>query len=98
MPSKTDPPVAAARQTAPETAPERSQEKRYFEATDQVANEFGRAHSNPGIRDALETITLDDFKKVHQQPCFREANLSGMGAGFAVGGLHFVFGGLVPFV
>ena len=104
MPSETDPPAtavpAAVHPTALETTPERSEKKRYFEPTDETANEFDRAanaHSNPGIRDALETITLDDFKKVHQQPCFREANLSGMGAGFAVGGSRFIFGGLEPF-
>jgi cytochrome c oxidase assembly protein subunit 20 len=72
--------------TPPET-------KRYFEPPpDQPANSLSR-EAVPTLKDAAGTITWEDFKKVHLQPCFREANLYGMGAGFAVGGVRFIFGG-----
>ncbi|KAF8541906.1 hypothetical protein BDD12DRAFT_827237 [Trichophaea hybrida] len=70
--------------------------KRYLEPPpDQPANNLSR-EAVPTLQDAAQTITLEDFKKVHLQPCFREANLYGMGAGFAVGGVRFIFGGGVP--
>ncbi|CCX33270.1 hypothetical protein FPQ18DRAFT_40070 [Pyronema domesticum] len=76
-------------------APAAEQPKRYLTPpTDAPANNFAR-EGQVGLDDAVKTITLDDFKKVHLQPCFREANLYGMGAGFGVGGLRFVFGGNV---
>ncbi|KAF8250186.1 hypothetical protein K440DRAFT_597656 [Wilcoxina mikolae CBS 423.85] len=70
--------------------------KRYLEPPpDQPANNLSR-EAVPTLKDAAQMITWEDFKKVHLQPCFREANLYGMGAGFAVGGVRFIFGGGVP--
>ncbi|MCJ1326422.1 hypothetical protein MMC10_003086 [Thelotrema lepadinum] len=55
------------------------------------------------LLDGLKSIQLSDFTQVHKIPCARESLLTGMGAGFAVGGLRLVFRGkvamlIVPFL
>jgi len=68
--------------------------KRYLEPPpDHPANEYTR-EAVPGVADAVKSIKLDDFKKVHTQPCFRDAYLWGMSGGFAAGGLKFIVGGM----
>ncbi|KAK7508983.1 hypothetical protein IWX49DRAFT_536380 [Phyllosticta citricarpa] len=39
-----------------------------------------------------QTFKADDILKVHQQPCAREAFLTGIGSGFGVGGLMAIWG------
>lgn len=46
------------------------------------------------IMEALNTIQLQDFKDVYKKPCAREALLAGIGAGFGIGGLRGIMGGL----
>lgn len=46
------------------------------------------------IMDALKTIKLEDFKNVNKKPCARDAQLAGIGAGFGIGGLRAIMGGL----
>jgi cytochrome c oxidase assembly protein subunit 20 len=46
--------------------------------------------------DAIKTVRLEDFKQVHMYPCVRESLLTGIGAGFGVGGLRAIFGGELP--
>ena len=69
--------------------------KRYFEApTDSPVNTLSeQAASEPVLTGAVKMIKLEDFTKVHLQPCARESFLTGMAAGFVVGGLRFVVGG-----
>lgn len=67
--------------------------KRYLEPpTDQPANNLTPG-AVPTLAAAASMIRLDDFKTVHTKPCFREANLWGMGTGFAFGGARFVLRG-----
>ncbi|KAI4150328.1 MAG: hypothetical protein LQ340_004145 [Diploschistes diacapsis] len=47
----------------------------------------------PTILDGLKSVHPSDFAQVHKTPCARESLLTGMGAGFGVGGLRLVFGG-----
>jgi len=46
------------------------------------------------LSEAVKTIHAEDFKKVHLQPCVRNALLYGIAAGFAFGGLKIVLRGL----
>ena len=52
----------------------------------------------PGVSfiDGLRTIELSDFKEVHKKPCVRESFLTGIGAGFGIGGLRAILGGKSP--
>lgn len=77
---------------APAAEPEK---KRYFTApTDSPANDFSpETQAEPLFTGAVKRIKLEDFTKVHLQPCARESLLSGIGIGFVVGGLRFVVGG-----
>ena len=43
--------------------------------------------------EALSTIKLKDFKDVYKKPCARDALLTGIGAGFGVGGVRAIMGG-----
>ena len=75
------------------SAPAGPEKKRYFTPpTDSPSNTFS-AEATPIITSAVKTIRLEDFTKVHLQPCARESLLSGMGLGFVFGGLRFVVGG-----
>lgn len=47
----------------------------------------------PSILDAAKTVQLEDFTKVHQTPCVRNALLPGIGGGVAIGAGRFVVGG-----
>ncbi|CUS09662.1 unnamed protein product [Tuber aestivum] len=48
------------------------------------------------LSEAVKTIHTEDFKKVHLQPCVRNAFLYGIIAGFAFGGLKLVLRAPVP--
>lgn len=43
--------------------------------------------------EAIKTVRLEDFSQVHMYPCVRESLLTGIGAGFGIGGLRKVLGG-----
>ena len=47
----------------------------------------------PTLVDGLKSIHPSDFTQVHKTPCARESFLTGMGAGFAVGGVRLIFRG-----
>jgi len=49
----------------------------------------------PSIVDAVKTVHLEDFTKVHETPCVRNALLPGIGGGVAVGAGRFVIGGRI---
>jgi cytochrome c oxidase assembly protein subunit 20 len=40
--------------------------------------------------DTLTSISVADLTSFHAKPCARESLLTGIGAGFGVGGLHFI--------
>ncbi|KAI9690076.1 MAG: hypothetical protein M1820_010040 [Bogoriella megaspora] len=42
--------------------------------------------------EAFKTIRLDDFKEFHKKPCVRDAMMTGIVAGFAVGGVRALLG------
>jgi len=51
------------------------------------------ARRNASVLDAAKTIQLEDFAKVHQTPCVRNALLPGISSGAAIGAGRFVLGG-----
>lgn len=55
-----------------------------------------KLNANPTLVDAIKTVRLEDFKQVHMYPCVRESLLTGIGAGFGIGGLRGIFGGELP--
>lgn len=57
-------------------------------------NTAGGKFKGTTIMDAFKTIKLEDFKDVYKKPCARDALLAGIGAGFGVGGLRAIMGGL----
>lgn len=57
-------------------------------------NTAGGRVRNATIVDALRTLKLEDFKELHKKPCARDALLAGIGAGFGMGGLRAIMGGL----
>ncbi|KAI9680843.1 MAG: hypothetical protein M1817_004283 [Caeruleum heppii] len=42
--------------------------------------------------EAAKSIKVEDFTKLHKQPCVRDSLLAGIGGGFGVGGLRAVLG------
>lgn len=58
------------------------------------ANTAGGQVRSAGVLDALKTIKVDEFKEIHKKPCVRDAFLPGIGAGFAVGGIRAIMGGM----
>ena len=57
------------------------------------ANTAGGRPREVGIIDALKTVKLEEFAEVHKKPCVRDALLTGIGAGFGVGGIRGILGG-----
>ena len=55
-----------------------------------------RQQNIPSIKEGWETISTDDFLKVHQAPCSREGFLAGIGGGAAVGALRYILGAPIP--
>jgi cytochrome c oxidase assembly protein subunit 20 len=60
-----------------------------------TANTAGGNAPSASISDAIKTVRWGDFKNVHMYPCARESFLTGIGAGFAVGGVRALLGGTV---
>jgi cytochrome c oxidase assembly protein subunit 20 len=58
-------------------------------------NTAGGRERPPALTDAVKTIKLEDFKKVHMYPCVRESLLMGIGSGFGIGGIRALWGGMV---
>ena len=57
-------------------------------------NTAGGRPRNATLLDALNSVRLRDFTEVHKKPCVRDALLPGIGAGFAVGGVRAIMGGM----
>jgi cytochrome c oxidase assembly protein subunit 20 len=57
-------------------------------------NTAGGRERPPALADAVKTIKLEDFKKVHMYPCVRESLLMGIGGGFGIGGIRALWGGM----
>lgn len=53
----------------------------------------GKTPDIPSLGEIAKSIKIEEFKEVHQKPCVRESLLTGMGSGFAVGGIRAVLGG-----
>ncbi|PWW72130.1 hypothetical protein C7212DRAFT_348539 [Tuber magnatum] len=82
-PSNTTPIVTAKTHNIPPD-PERKP------TTPKVAPNDYAATQQATLSEAVKTIHAEDFKKVHLQPCVRNAFLYGITAGFAFGGLKLV--------
>ncbi|RFU26617.1 hypothetical protein B7463_g9715, partial [Scytalidium lignicola] len=50
----------------------------------------------PTFTNALKTVRLGDLKQVHMYPCVRDSLLTGIGAGFGIGGLRALLGAPIP--
>ncbi|KUL86522.1 hypothetical protein ZTR_04180 [Talaromyces verruculosus] len=46
------------------------------------------------ISESLKTIKLEDFSTFHKKPCARDSLLLGLGAGFGIGGIRGIVGGM----
>ncbi|CAG8972374.1 hypothetical protein HYALB_00007127 [Hymenoscyphus albidus] len=55
-------------------------------------NTAGSNPEVPKLVDAVKTVQLEDFKKVHLYPCVRESLLTGMGGAFGMGAIRVVWG------
>lgn len=55
-------------------------------------NTAGGKLPEPTPLDALKSIRPEDFRELHKKPCVRDAMLTGIGSGFAVGGTTAIFG------
>ncbi|KAI9861477.1 MAG: hypothetical protein M1824_002369 [Vezdaea acicularis] len=56
----------------------------------------GKTPDIPSLGEIAKSIKIEEFKEVHQKPCVRESLLTGMGSGFAVGGIRAVLGASIP--
>ena len=56
-------------------------------------NTAGGRPAEVSVGRAVQSITLDDFRRVHRQPCVRDSLLLGIAGGFGVGGVSAVLGG-----
>ena len=56
-------------------------------------NTAGSKNQEASLLDAAKTIRLSEFKEVHQKPCVRDALMTGIGAGFGIGGVRSILGG-----
>lgn len=61
-------------------------------------NTAGGQTRNANVLDALKSVRLTDFKEVHRKPCVRDALLPGIGAGFVMGGIRAIMGGMLNIV
>lgn len=57
-----------------------------------TANTAGGKLPEPTTIDALKSIRVEDFRELHKKPCVRDALLTGIGSGFAIGGTTAIFG------
>lgn len=57
-------------------------------------NTAGAHTERPSLGKAIKTVRLQDFTQVHMYPCARESLLTGIGGGFAMGGIRAIFGGM----
>lgn len=57
-------------------------------------NTAGSKQEVPSLGEAIKTVRLGDFKQVHMYPCVRESLLTGIGGGFAMGGVRALLGGM----
>ena len=58
-------------------------------------NTAGGRTKQAGYFDALRSIKFSDFEEVHRKPCVRDAFLTGIGAGFGIGGVRAILGGML---
>lgn len=56
-------------------------------------NTAGSKNQEASLLDAAKSIRLSDFKEVHKKPCVRDALMTGIGAGFGIGGVRSILGG-----
>ncbi|TGO14697.1 hypothetical protein BTUL_0049g00060 [Botrytis tulipae] len=59
-------------------------------------NTAGAHKETPTLGAAVKTVRWQDFSQVHMYPCARESFLTGIGGGFAMGGIRAIFGAPIP--
>jgi len=56
-------------------------------------NTAGGRPKDAGLLEAMKSVRLQELKEVHKKPCVRDALLTGIGAGFGIGGIRVIMGG-----
>lgn len=56
-------------------------------------NTAGGKIKEAGLIDAAKTVHISELQEVHKQPCVRDAFMTGIGAGFGIGGVRAILGG-----
>lgn len=59
-----------------------------------TTNTAGGKKMEASIVDAARTIHLKELTEVQKKPCVRDALMTGIGAGFGVGGIRAILGGM----
>lgn len=59
-----------------------------------TATNAGGPVENLSYFDAFKTLKFKDFQNLHKKPCARDSLMIGIGAGFTLGGLRAIRGGL----
>ena len=57
-------------------------------------NTAGGKYKEASFIDGLKSIRIEDLKELHTKPCVRESLLTGIGAGFGIGGVRAILGGI----
>ncbi len=65
----------------------------FIHRPDEDPEAAAEARKNASLLEAAKTIQVEDFTKVAQIPCLRNAMLPGIGGGVAIGAARFVIGG-----
>ncbi|KAL9600997.1 MAG: hypothetical protein Q9219_002819 [cf. Caloplaca sp. 3 TL-2023] len=100
MAADTRPSTTPNQPTSISNSTKKSYDTFNYPATSENVNSLPGANGNnsqgqptgTGLTEALKSIKLADFKEVHKKPCTRESFLTGIGAGFGVGGIRAVLG------
>jgi hypothetical protein len=51
--------------------------------------------SDISLADAAKTISISDFKRIHEMPCHRQGYMTGIAGGATVGVIRYISGGMV---
>jgi len=62
--------------------------------SERTHNTAGGKSKDITLTDMIKSMSLQDFSSFHKAPCARDSLLLGLGAGFGVGGVRGILGGL----
>jgi cytochrome c oxidase assembly protein subunit 20 len=62
--------------------------------SERTHNTAGGKSKDITLTDVIKSMSLQDFSSFHKAPCARDSLLLGLGAGFGVGGVRGILGGI----